>query len=165
MCQVFTSGGQSVGASFSINPSNEYSGLISFRIDWFDLLAVQGTVMNLLQHHNLKASILWCSAFFMVQLLHLYMTNGKTSSLYTVPIKAIPILLLKKQKHREVKLPAQGHTGNNCLKSGSWFMRPQRSGSVHLVRDDRGYHYGQFCLLCWSVSNNSSIFAWTSLFR
>ena len=151
--------------SFSSGPSNEYSGLISFRIDFFDLLAVQGTVKNLLQHHNLKASILWCSAFFMVQLLHLYMTNGKTSSLYTVPIKAIPILLLKKQKHREVKLPAQGHTGNNCLKSGSWFMRPQRSGSVHLVRDDRGYHYGQFCLLCWSVSNNSSIFAWTSLFR
>ena len=110
--------------SFSSGPSNEYSGLISFRIDFFDLLAVQGTVKNLLQHHNLKASILWCSAFFMVQLLHLYMTNGKTSSLYTVPIKAIPILLLKKQKHREVKLPAQGHTGNNCLKSGSWFMRP-----------------------------------------
>ena len=56
--------------SFSISPSNEYSGLISFRIDWFDLLAVQGTLKSLLQHHSLKASILWCSAFFMIQLSH-----------------------------------------------------------------------------------------------
>ena len=64
--------------SFSINPSNEYSGLISFRIDWFDLLAVQGTHTSLLQHHCLKTSILWCSAFFMVQLSHPYMTTGKT---------------------------------------------------------------------------------------
>ena len=57
--------------SFSICPSNEHSGLISFRIDWFDLLAVQGTLKRLLQHHSLKASILWCSAFFMVHLLSL----------------------------------------------------------------------------------------------
>ena len=64
--------------SFSISPSNEYSGLISFRIDWFDLLAVQGTLKSLLQHHSLKASILWRSAFFMVQLSHPYMTTGKT---------------------------------------------------------------------------------------
>ena len=62
--------------SFSIGPSNEYSGLISFRIDWFDLLAVQGT-LNSLQHHSSKASILQCSAFFMVQLSHLYLTTGK----------------------------------------------------------------------------------------
>ena len=62
---------------FSISPSNEYSGLISFRIDWFDLLAVQGTLKNLLQHHKLKTSVLQCSAFFMVQLLHQYMTTGK----------------------------------------------------------------------------------------
>ena len=63
--------------SFSISPSNEYSGLISFRLDWLDLLAVQGTLKSLLQHHNSKASILWCSAFFLVQLLHPYMTTGK----------------------------------------------------------------------------------------
>ena len=63
--------------SFSISPSNEYSGLIFFRIDWFDLLAVQETLKSLLQHHNLKASVLQCSAFFMVQLFHLYMTTGK----------------------------------------------------------------------------------------
>ena len=67
--------------SFSISPSSEYSGLISFRIDWFDLPAVQGTLKSLLQHHSSKASILWCSAFFMVQLSHLYMTTGKTIAL------------------------------------------------------------------------------------
>ena len=67
--------------SFSISPSNEYSRLISFRIDWLDLLAVQGTLRNLLQHHSSKASILWCSAFFMVQLSHPYMTIGKVIAL------------------------------------------------------------------------------------
>ena len=67
--------------SFSISPSNEYSELISFRIDWFDLLSVSGTLKSLLQHYDLKASILWCSAFFMVQLSHLYMTTGKTIAL------------------------------------------------------------------------------------
>ena len=67
--------------NFSISPSNEYSGLISFRIDWFDLLAVQGILKSLLQHHNLNASVFQCPAFFMVQLSHLYMTTGKTVTL------------------------------------------------------------------------------------
>ena len=67
--------------SFSMSPSNEYSGLISFRMDWLDLLAVQGTLKTLLQHHSSKASILRRSAFFMVQLSHLYMTSGKTIAL------------------------------------------------------------------------------------
>ena len=67
--------------SFSICPSNEYSGLISFRMDWLDLLAVQGSLKSLLQHHRSKASILQCSAFFMVQFSHLYMTTGKTIAL------------------------------------------------------------------------------------
>ena len=67
--------------SFNISPSNEYSGLISFRIDWLDLLAVQGTPKSLLQHHSSKASILWCSAFYIVQLSHPYMTTGKTIAL------------------------------------------------------------------------------------
>ena len=67
--------------SFSVSPSNEYSGLISFRNDWFDLLAVQGTLKSLLQHHSLKASILWCSASFMVQLSCPYMTIVKTIAL------------------------------------------------------------------------------------
>ena len=64
--------------SFSISPSNEYSRLISFRIDWFDLLAAQGTLKSLLQHHSSKASVLWRSAFFTVQLSYAYMTTGKT---------------------------------------------------------------------------------------
>ena len=67
--------------SFSISPSNEYSGLISFRIDWFDLLGVQATLKSLLQHHSSKASVLWCSAFFIVQLSYPYMTTGETISL------------------------------------------------------------------------------------
>ena len=67
--------------SFSISPSNEHPGLISFRMDWFDLLAVQGTLKSLLQHRSSKASIFWCSAFFTVQLSHPYMTTGKTIAL------------------------------------------------------------------------------------
>ena len=67
--------------SFSVSPSNEYSELISFRIEWFHLLAVQGTLKSLLQHHSSKTSILQCSAFFMVQLLHAYMTTRKTITL------------------------------------------------------------------------------------
>ena len=67
--------------SFSISPSNEYSGLICFRTDWFDLLAMQGTLRSLLQHNSLKASALWCSAYFMAQLSHPHMTTGKTIAL------------------------------------------------------------------------------------
>ena len=67
--------------SFSISPSNEHPGLISFRMDWLDLLAVEGTLKCLLQHHSSKASILWCSAFFTVQLSHPYLTTGKTIAL------------------------------------------------------------------------------------
>ena len=81
MSWLFASGGQNTAASTS--PSNEYSGLISFRIDWFDLPPVQGTLKSLLQHHNSKASILQHSAFFMVQLSHPYMTTGKTIALTT----------------------------------------------------------------------------------
>ena len=80
--------------SFSISPSNEYSGLISFRMDWLDLLAVQGTCKNLLQHHSSKASIPQCSAFFIVQLSHPHMTNGKTKALtrWTFASKVISLL-------------------------------------------------------------------------
>ena len=67
--------------SFSISPSSEHPGLVSFRMDWLDLLAVQGTLKSLLQHHSSKASILWCSAFFIVQLSHPYMSTGKTIAL------------------------------------------------------------------------------------
>ena len=69
--------------SFNISPSNEYPGLISFRMDWLDILAVQGTLKSLLQHYSSKASILWSSVFFIVQLSHPYMTTGKKTKLYT----------------------------------------------------------------------------------
>ena len=81
--------------SFSINPSSDYSRLISFRIDWFDLFTVQGTLKRVLQHHNSKVSVLQCSAFFMIQLSHLYMTTGKTIALTirTFVDKVMPLLL------------------------------------------------------------------------
>ena len=81
--------------SFSFSPSKEYSGLISFRMDWLDLLSVQGTLKSLLQHHSLKASILWCSAFFIVQLSHPHMTTGKTIALtrWTFVSKVMSLLL------------------------------------------------------------------------
>ena len=79
MSQILASGGQSIGALASVLPMN--SGLISFRTDWFDLLADQGTLRSLLQHHSSKASILWRSAFFIVQLSHPYVTTGKTIAL------------------------------------------------------------------------------------
>ena len=81
MSKLFTSGGQSIGTSFSISPFNDYLGLISFRIDWFDLLAVQGTLKSLFQHHGSKASIFQNSAFLIVELSHPYTTTGKTIAL------------------------------------------------------------------------------------
>ena len=82
--------------SFSISPSNEYSGLISFRINWLDLFAVQGTLKSLLQDHSSKASILWCSAFFIVQLSYPYTTTGKTITLtrWTFVDKVMSLLLI-----------------------------------------------------------------------
>ena len=80
MSLLFASDGQSIW-SFSISSSSEYSGLISFRIDWFNLLAVQGNLKSIFQHHSSRASILWLSAFFMVQFLHPYVTTGKTITL------------------------------------------------------------------------------------
>ena len=82
------------GFSFNIGPSNEHPGLISFRMDWLDLLTVQGTLKSLLQHHGSKASILQCSAFFIVQLSHPHMTTGKTIALtrWTFADKVMPLL-------------------------------------------------------------------------
>ena len=80
--------------SFRISPSNEHTGLISFRIDWLDILAVQGTLKSLLQHHSSRASKLQCSAFFSAHILHLYMTTGKTIALiiWTFVSKVMPLL-------------------------------------------------------------------------
>ena len=98
MSQLFTSGGQSIGSFyFNISSSNEYSGLISFRMNWLDLLVVQGTLESFLQHHSSKASILQCSAFFIVQLSYPYMTTGKTIALtrWTFIGKVISLLFNK----------------------------------------------------------------------
>ena len=88
--------------SFSISPSNEYSGLISFRMDWLNLLAVQGTLKSLLQHHNSKASILRCLGFFIAQLSHPYMTTGKTKTLTRRTIVSKVMFLLFKVLSRLV---------------------------------------------------------------
>ena len=102
--------------SFSISPSNEYSGLISFRMDWLDLLEVQGTLKGLLQHHISKTLILWCSAFFMVQLSYPYMTTGKTIALtiWTFVKKVMSLLLI-------------------CCLSLSYFFSKENSYSISLT--------------------------------
>ena len=97
--------------SFSTSPSNEFSGLISFRIDWFDLLEGQGTLKSLLQHHSSKASILWHSAFFMVQLSHPYMTTGETIALtiWTFVIKVTSLLFNMLSRFNITFLPRSKH--------------------------------------------------------
>ena len=100
--------------NISISPSNEYSGLISFRIDWFHLLTVQGTLKSLLQHHNLKASILQCSVFFKVQLSCLYMTTGKTITLtiWTFVSKMVSLLFNILSRFVIAFLPRSKHLFN-----------------------------------------------------
>uniref|UniRef100_A0AC11DX30 Uncharacterized protein n=1 Tax=Ovis aries TaxID=9940 RepID=A0AC11DX30_SHEEP len=104
--------------SFSISPSNEYSGLISFRIYWFDLLAVQGTLKSLLQHHNLKATILQLSAFFMIQLSHPHMMIGKTTALtiWTFVGKVISLLFNMLTRYTAPKIPQAWAVGTNYEK-------------------------------------------------
>ena len=107
--------------SFNITLSNEYSGLISFRIDWCDLLAVQGTLKSLLQHHNLQASIFRCSAFFMVQLSHPYMTTRKTLALTicTFVSKVMSLIFNMLSRCIIAFLPRSKHLLISCLQSPS----------------------------------------------
>ena len=107
--------------SFSISPFNEYSGLVSFRMDWLDLLAVQGTLKSLLQHHSSKASILWQSAFFTVQLSHPYMTTGKTTALtrWTFVGKVMSLLFNMLSGWIITFLPRSKHLLILCLQSPS----------------------------------------------
>ena len=116
--------------SFTISPPSEYSGLISFRVDWFDLLAVQGTLKNLLQHHSSKASILWSSAFFIVQLSHPYMTNGKTIALtrwifvgkvMSLLFNMLSRLVRRRQWHpTPVLLPGKFHGWRSLVGCSPW---------------------------------------------
>ena len=149
--------------SFSISPSNEYSRLISFRMDWLDLLAVQGTLKSLLQHHSSKASILWCLAFFIVQLSHPYTTTGKSIALTIKTFVSKVMSLLFNRISRLVSSSILGtywpgeflfqypiilpfHTVHGVLKARvlKWFAIPFSSGP-HSVRS---LHHDPLILGC-----------------
>ena len=123
MSQFFASGDQSTGvsASASVLPMSEYSGLISLRIDWFDFLAVQGTLKSLLQHHSSKPSILQCSTLFIVQLLNPYMTTGKTIALtrWTIVDKVMSLLFNMLSRLVITFLPRSKHLLISWLQSPS----------------------------------------------
>ena len=123
--------------SFNISPSNEHSGLISFRMDWLDLLAVQGTLKSLLQYHSSKASILWCSAFFIVQLSHPYVTTGKTIALarLTLVDKVMSLLFNMLSRLVITFLPRSKHLLILWLQSASTVMlEPQKIKSDTVSR-------------------------------
>ena len=130
MSQLFTSGGQSieVSASKSVLP-NEHSGLIYFRMDWLDLLAVQGTLKSLIQHHSSKASIIQCSIFFIVQLSHPYMTIGKTIGLtrWTFVGKVMSLLFRMLSRLVITFPPRSKHLLISCCNHHlQWFWSPER---------------------------------------
>ena len=111
--------------SCNVSPSNEYSGLISFRMDWFDLLAVQGTLKSLLQHHSSKASIIWCSAFFIVQPSHPYMTTGKTIALTRQTFVGKVMFLLFTMLSRLV-ITFLLRSKEGCSHHLQWFRSPKK---------------------------------------
>ena len=117
---------------FSISPSNEYSGLISFKIDWFDVLALQGTLKSLLQHHSSEASIFWHSAFFMVQLSHLYMTTGKTIALtiWTFVGKVMSLLFNTLSRFAIAFLPRGSHLISWLQSPSAVILEPKKRKSV-----------------------------------
>ena len=129
--------------SFSISPSNEYSGLISFRIDWLDLLAVQGTLKSLLQHHSSKASILWHSAFFMIQLSHSSMTTGKTIALtiQTFVGKVMSLLFNTLSRFAIAFFPRNKHLLISWLQSPSAvILEPKKIKSYVSIVSPSVYH-------------------------
>ena len=144
----------------SISPSNEYSGLISFRMDWFDLLAVQGTLKSLLQHHSSKASVLRCSAFFIVQFSHPYMTPGKSIALtrWTFVGKVMSLLSSMLSRFVIAFLPRRKHLLILWLQSSSAVILEPKNYCVH-----------SFVFSSWNFivgikleSYNCSLFALTS---
>ena len=136
----WVSSSHQMGKGFNISPSSEYSGLISFRMDWLDLLAVQGTLKSLLQHHSSKASVLWHSAFFTVQLSHPYMTAGKTIALIRRNFVGKVMSLLFSMQSRLViaSLPR-----SNCL----WILWLQSPSAVILEPKKIVCH----CLHCFLI--------------
>ena len=152
MSQFFTLGGQSIG--FIISPFNEYSGLISFRIDWFDLLAVQGTIKSFLQWHRLKAPIIWHSAFFMVQLSHPYLTTRKTIALtrWTFVGKVMPLLCNMLSRLVIAFIPRNKHLFISCLQSQSaMILEPKKIKSVTVSIGSPSIYYDMI-LVFWMLS-------------
>ena len=151
MSQLFASGGQSIGSfSFSISPSDEHSGLISFRMDWLDLLAVQGTLKSLLQHHSSKASVLQHSDFFIVQLSHPYKTTGKTITLTrrTFVGKVISLLFNMLSRLVITFLPRSKHLLISWLQSSfAVILEPTKikSDMVSTVSPSISHEYGTRC--------------------
>ena len=127
--------------SFNISPSSKHPGLISFRMDWLNLLAVQGTLKSLLQHHNSKASVLWGSAFFTVQLSHPYMTTGKTRALtrWTLVGKVMSLLLNMLSRLVKTFLPRSKHL------LISWLQSP--SAVIFGAQENKVCH----CFHCFSI--------------
>ena len=165
MSWLFTSGGQRTGSfSFSISFSNEYSGLISFRIDWFDLLAVQGTLKGLLQHHSSKASILWHSAFFIVQLSHPYMATGKTIALNIWPFVGKVMSLLFDMLSRLIIGEGNGNPLQySCLESpmdaGAWWAVVHGVAKSQTRLSDFPFTF-HFHALEKEMATHSSVLAW-----
>ena len=150
--------------SFSIIPSNEYSGLISFRIDWLDLLAVQGTLKSLLQHHSSKASILWCSAFFTVQLSHPYMTNGKTIALtrrtFVGKVMSLLFNMLSRLVIRESNgTPLQYSCLENPMDRGAWKAAVHGVAKSRIRLSDFTFTF-HFHALEKEMATHSSVLAW-----
>ena len=135
--QLFTSGGQQTywSLNFSISSSNEYSGLVSFRIDWFDLPAVQGTLKSLLQHHSSKASILWYSAFFTVQHSHPYMTTGKTIAwaIWSFVDKVMSLLFNTPSRFVIAFIPRSKHLLISWLQSPSTVILESKYMKSHTI--------------------------------
>ena len=128
-------------SSFSFSPSNKYSGLISFRVCWFDLLAVQETLKSLFQHHNLKASILWYSAFFMVQVSPLYMTTGKITAL-TFVSKVLSLLFNMLSMFVTAFLPRSKHLNFLAAVTIHSDFGAQENKMCHC------FHFSPICLPC-----------------
>ena len=170
MSQFFASSGKSMSFSFSISSSNEYSGLISYRIDWLDLLAVQGTLKSLLQHHSSKASILQCSVFFMVQLSHPYVTTGKmialTRRIFVDKIMSLlfnmlsRLVIWRRQWHpTPVLLPGKSHGFSPCSPWGRGGLDPTEQLHFHFSFSCIGEGNGN-PLQCSCLENSRDGGAW-----
>ena len=159
MSRCFPSGGQKYW-SFSFSPSNEYLGLISFRIDWFDLLAVQGTLKSLLHHHSLKASILQLSAFFMVQLSHPYMTTRKNRAFtrQTSVRKLMSLPFSKLSKFVMAFIPRSKHLLISWLQSPSSVILESKKIECHCFHVYPLY-------LPWSDGTRCHISSWMLSFK